>query len=227
MAGMRIYTRKGDSGTTGLLFGGDRVSKADLRTDAYGTTDEAVSALGLARASIGSATDRTEARLDELIIRLQRELFVVGAELATHADRRDRLTDGVSRVTAEMVTALEGEIDSLEELVEQPTRVRHPRRVDDRRRARPRSNDRATRRAPGGRARRCRGAARFPRAAVPESAGRPAVRRRARRGWRVPNRPELTPAAWLWNPERRRVESAGSVARIGRGHASPDAEDQP
>jgi cob(I)alamin adenosyltransferase len=121
MAPMRIYTRKGDTGTTGLLFGGDRVSKADLRTDAYGTTDETVSALGLARASIGSATDRTDARLAELILRLQRELFVVGAELATHTDRRERLTDGVSRVTVEMVAALEGEIDSLEELVEQPT----------------------------------------------------------------------------------------------------------
>jgi cob(I)alamin adenosyltransferase len=117
---VRIYTRKGDTGTTGLLFGGDRVSKADLRTDAYGTTDEAVSALGLARATIGAATDRTEARLDELIIRLQRELFVVGAELATHPDRRDRLTDGTTRVTTHMVTALEGEIDSLEQLVEQP-----------------------------------------------------------------------------------------------------------
>ncbi len=117
---MRIYTRKGDTGTTGLLFGGDRVSKADLRTDAYGTTDEAVSALGLARAAIGAATDRTESRLAELILRLQRELFVVGAELATHAERRERLTDGVSRVTAEMVNALEGEIDELELLVEQP-----------------------------------------------------------------------------------------------------------
>jgi len=117
---MRIYTRKGDTGTTGLLFGGDRVSKADLRTDAYGTTDEAVSALGLARASIGSATDRVEVRLDELILRLQRELFVVGAELATHTDRRDRLTDGATRVTEQMITALEGEIDALEQLVEQP-----------------------------------------------------------------------------------------------------------
>ncbi|MGH2379935.1 MAG: cob(I)yrinic acid a,c-diamide adenosyltransferase [Candidatus Limnocylindria bacterium] len=117
---MRIYTRKGDTGTTGLLFGGDRVSKASLRTDAYGTTDEAVSALGLARASIGSATDGTEVRLGELILRLQRELFVVGAELATGPDRRDRLTDGVSRVTAEMVAALEADIDALEELVEQP-----------------------------------------------------------------------------------------------------------
>ena len=117
---MRIYTRKGDSGTTGLLFGGERVSKADLRTEAYGTTDEAVSALGLARAAIGAVTDRTEARLDELVIRLQRELFVVGAELATHVDRRDRLTDGTSRVTNDMVTALEREIDELETLVEQP-----------------------------------------------------------------------------------------------------------
>ena len=117
---MRIYTRKGDTGTTGLLFGGDRISKADPRTDAYGTLDEAVSALGLARASIGSATDRTEVRLAELLVRLQRELFVAGAELATHTDRRDRLTDGVSRLTESMVVALEAEIDELETLVEQP-----------------------------------------------------------------------------------------------------------
>jgi len=117
---MRIYTRKGDGGTTGLLFGGDRVSKADLRTDAYGTTDEAVSALGLARAAIGAATDRSEARLADLILRLQRELFVVGAELATHPDRRDRLAGGSTRVTDAMVAALEDEIDTLEQLVEQP-----------------------------------------------------------------------------------------------------------
>jgi cob(I)alamin adenosyltransferase len=117
---MRIYTRKGDGGTTGLLYGGDRISKADPRTDAYGTTDEAVSALGLARAAIGAATDPAGARLAELILRLQRELFVVGAELATHVDRRDRLTDGATRVTEAMVTSLEREIDELEALVEQP-----------------------------------------------------------------------------------------------------------
>jgi cob(I)alamin adenosyltransferase len=105
---MRIYTRKGDTGTTGLLFGGARVSKADLRTDAYGTTDETVSALGLARAALG------EGELSELIVRLQRELFVVGAELATHVEKRQKLTDGVTRVTAEMTTALEHEIDALE-----------------------------------------------------------------------------------------------------------------
>ena len=117
---MRIYTRKGDDGSTGLLYGGDRVSKADPRTEAYGTTDEAVAALGLARSSIRPAPERTDARLDELIVRLQRELFVVGAELATHVDRRERLSDGVTRVTEAMVTALEREIDELEELVEQP-----------------------------------------------------------------------------------------------------------
>jgi cob(I)alamin adenosyltransferase len=105
---MRIYTRKGDTGTTGLLFGGDRISKADLRTDAYGTTDEAVSALGLARAALPAGA------LADLVLRLQRELFVVGAELATHVDRRPRLTDGVSRLTAPMVSALEAEIDALE-----------------------------------------------------------------------------------------------------------------
>jgi cob(I)alamin adenosyltransferase len=105
---MRIYTRKGDTGTTGLLFGGDRISKADLRTDAYGTTDEAVSALGLARAALPAGA------LADLVLRLQRELFVVGAELATHVDRRKRLTDGVSRLTAPMVSALEAEIDALE-----------------------------------------------------------------------------------------------------------------
>jgi cob(I)alamin adenosyltransferase len=105
---MRIYTRKGDNGTTGLLFGGARVSKADLRTDAYGTTDEAVSALGLARAALDGSP------LAELALRLQRELFVVGAELATHVEKRPKLTDGVSRVTAEMTTALEQEIDALE-----------------------------------------------------------------------------------------------------------------
>ena len=109
---MRIYTRKGDTGTTGLLFGGARVSKADLRTDAYGTTDEAVSALGLARAALAGMPAGGE--LAGLLLRLQRELFVVGAELATHVAKRSKLTDGTSRVTAEMVTWLEGAIDQIE-----------------------------------------------------------------------------------------------------------------
>jgi cob(I)alamin adenosyltransferase len=118
---VRIYTRKGDSGTTGLLYGGERISKAALRTDAYGSTDEAVSELGLARAAFGALTDRTEARLHELTLRIQRELFVVGAELATEKARRNRLKAGTTLVTAEMVSALERDIDALEADYPMPT----------------------------------------------------------------------------------------------------------
>jgi cob(I)alamin adenosyltransferase len=102
----RIYTRTGDDGTTGLLFGG-RVSKADLATEAYGTTDEAVAALGLARALAADAETRAE------LLDLQRELFVVGADLAANPKQRARLEPGTSLVTAEMVARLEERIDEL------------------------------------------------------------------------------------------------------------------
>jgi len=102
----RIYTKTGDDGTTGLLFGG-RIGKDDLVTEAYGTTDEAVAALGLARALTDDEAIATE------VLALQRELFVVGADLATNPDARDRLEPGVSLVTDEMVGALEARIDAL------------------------------------------------------------------------------------------------------------------
>ena len=101
----RIYTKTGDDGTTGLLFGG-RVGKDDLVTEAYGTTDEAVAALGLARA----LTDDEAIASD--VLALQRELFVVGADLATNPNERDRLEPGVSLVTGDMVRALEARIDT-------------------------------------------------------------------------------------------------------------------
>ncbi len=100
----RIYTKTGDDGTTGLLFGG-RVSKDDVRTSAYGASDEAVAALGVARSQIA------DVKLAELLLRLQRELFVVGAELATHTDKRSKLVDGQTRISAAMVTDLEAIID--------------------------------------------------------------------------------------------------------------------
>ncbi len=103
---MRIYTKTGDDGTTGLLYGG-RISKADLAAEAYGSVDEAVAALGLARSA---AVDADAAAL---ILRLQRELFVVGADLATNPDERAKLKPGVSLVTESMVTALEGLIDAM------------------------------------------------------------------------------------------------------------------
>jgi len=102
----RIYTKTGDDGTTGLLYGG-RVPKDDPVTEAYGTTDEAVAVLGLARSLTG---DRSMA--DE-ILGLQRELFVVGADLATNPDQRAKLTAGVSLVTQEMTQRLEARIDEL------------------------------------------------------------------------------------------------------------------
>jgi cob(I)alamin adenosyltransferase len=105
---MKIYTRKGDTGDTGLLFGGARVGKASPRIEAAGTVDEAVAALGLARAWL-----RADDPLSVLLIRLQKELFVVGAEVATHRARRARLTPGTSLVTKAMVAALEREIDAL------------------------------------------------------------------------------------------------------------------
>ena len=77
----RIYTKTGDDGTTGLLYGG-RVSKSDPVAEAYGTTDEAVAAMGLARSL--SADDR----MAEEILALQRELFVAGADLATNPRER-------------------------------------------------------------------------------------------------------------------------------------------
>jgi cob(I)alamin adenosyltransferase len=100
----RIYTKGGDDGTTGLLYGG-RVSKADLATQAYGTTDEAVAALGLAR-SLASDPERKQE-----LLRLQRELFVVGADLATNPSERGKLEPGVSLITDDMVRRLEERID--------------------------------------------------------------------------------------------------------------------
>jgi len=111
----KIYTRKGDDGSTGLLYGG-RVGKDSPGPDAYGAVDEAVSALGLARAEAERGSE-----LDELLIRLQRELFVVGAELATAPDRRNKLTPGVSRTTDEMVAALEPIIDDITGRYDPPT----------------------------------------------------------------------------------------------------------
>jgi cob(I)alamin adenosyltransferase len=112
---VKIYTRKGDDGTTSLWYGG-RVAKTDPRTEAYGSIDEANSALGVAR----SLCAEDQADLHQTILSLQRELFVAGAELATAPDASDRLQDGVSRITDEMVDALEPQIDGYMNQVELP-----------------------------------------------------------------------------------------------------------
>ena len=102
----RIYTRTGDDGTTGLLYGG-RIPKDDIVAEAYGTTDEAVAVMGLARAHTSDPS------MHEEILSLQRELFVVGADLATNPTQRDKLSPGISLVTADMTGRLERRIDEL------------------------------------------------------------------------------------------------------------------
>lgn len=109
---MDVYTKKGDDGTTGLFYGG-RVSKDHPAPEAYGTVDEAVALLGIARAE---APAETAAR----ILELQRQLFVVAAELATNPAKRDQLVDGTSRVTEAMVTQIEEWIDETTEAVGLP-----------------------------------------------------------------------------------------------------------
>ena len=120
-----VATGRGDDGTTGLLFGGERISKDDPRTEAYGAIDEAIAALGLARAELGikaqyGTLPRIIAGLPEVILRVQRELFVAGAELATAPGATDRQRPGETRVTAQMVAGLDELLDETEAHVTLP-----------------------------------------------------------------------------------------------------------
>ncbi len=117
---MKIYTRKGDDGTTGLWYGG-RVPKFAGRPEAYGSIDEAASALGLARA----AAEQPGELYDD-ILRLQNELFIAGAELATAPEAAERLQPGVSKVTPDMIERLESDIDRDMERGELPPRFGIP-----------------------------------------------------------------------------------------------------
>jgi cob(I)alamin adenosyltransferase len=100
---MKIYTKTGDAGETGL-FGGPRVRKDDVRIEAYGTVDELNAAIGLARCEPLSAA------IDQCLLRVQSELFSVGAELATP----DAEKHGHALVGEPHISALENAIDSLE-----------------------------------------------------------------------------------------------------------------
>jgi cob(I)alamin adenosyltransferase len=112
---VKIYTKKGDDGTTSLWYGG-RVPKHHGRTEAYGALDEACSELGVARA----LCDDEHAELAGDILRLQDDIFVAGAELATAPEASERLEDGISRTTEQMVAELEERIDHYMGQVELP-----------------------------------------------------------------------------------------------------------
>jgi cob(I)alamin adenosyltransferase len=110
-----IYTRKGDDGTTGLLFGG-RVRKDSPRIELTGAVDEAQAAIGSARAESEPGSE-----LDVLLSGLERDLYVLMAEVATAPENRGRLVEGKTLVSGEMVTALERRIDELMGRFELPT----------------------------------------------------------------------------------------------------------
>jgi cob(I)alamin adenosyltransferase len=105
----RVYTRTGDQGETALV-GGRRVPKDSPRIEAYGTLDELNSILGLARVFNAEQLERGEAhrRLDEILRRVQNELFDLGSELATPTDA---VYEGMFRMSDKEVTALERLMD--------------------------------------------------------------------------------------------------------------------
>lgn len=112
---MRIYTKTGDDGTTGLFYGG-RVRKDDPRPVAYGSVDELQAAVGVARAHVGSGES-----LNDLLIGIERDLYVVMAELSTLPANRSKLKPGLTLVGGEMVQRLEDLIDHHSALFEPPT----------------------------------------------------------------------------------------------------------
>jgi cob(I)alamin adenosyltransferase len=103
---MKIYTKTGDAGDTGL-FGGSRVSKASLRVDAYGQVDELNSAIGWARVEV------SDSGIDALLNRIQNELFEVGAELGSTTERKQK--SAIPRIEESQVQALERAIDQYEQ----------------------------------------------------------------------------------------------------------------
>jgi cob(I)alamin adenosyltransferase len=111
---VRVYTKTGDDGTTGLLYGG-RVSKDSRVMQVNGTVDEAQAALGLARAEA-----EADGELDTFLTRIERDLYVLMAEMATAPENRAKLVAGTTLVTDAMVAGLEECIDGLLERFEMP-----------------------------------------------------------------------------------------------------------
>jgi cob(I)alamin adenosyltransferase len=110
---VKITTKKGDDGTTGLLFGG-RVPKDSPRPVAYGEVDEAQATLGVVRA-------QASGELAEIVLGIERDLWVVMAELATDDENVAKLTDGQNRTTEAMVDALGATMDDISSRFEPPT----------------------------------------------------------------------------------------------------------
>jgi cob(I)alamin adenosyltransferase len=111
----KIYTKTGDDGTTGLLFGG-RVPKDSVVMQINGTVDEAQAAMGLARSETVAGSE-----LHVLLTALERDLYVLMAEVATDPSNRSKLKAGSTLVTGEMVETVEAHIDELIDRIEMPS----------------------------------------------------------------------------------------------------------
>lgn len=111
----KLYTGRGDDGTTGLLFGG-RIRKDDARPEAIGAVDELQAAIGLARPVLERGGE-----LDRLLIGLQHDLYVLMAELATAPENQHKLAEGQTSVGAAMVEHLETVTDDIGERFAFPT----------------------------------------------------------------------------------------------------------
>ena len=114
MAFVKVYTRRGDDGSTGLLYGG-RVPKNSTAVRAGGAVDEAQAVIGLARSGVERGGE-----LDGLLVGIERDLWVLMADLALNPERREKGTPGQTLVTAEMVAALESDIDDVSARFEPP-----------------------------------------------------------------------------------------------------------
>ncbi len=111
---MSFYTRKGDDGTTGLYYGG-RVRKDADAPEACGAVDEAQAFLGLARAEAERGSE-----LDDLLLHIERDLYILMAELATLPENRSKLTAGATLVTPEMLAFVEARTDELSQRFAMP-----------------------------------------------------------------------------------------------------------
>ncbi len=115
---MKIYTKTGDKGTT-ALYGGTRVPKHHLRIEAYGTTDELNSYIGLIR------DQKIDNRTSSTLLKIQNELFTLGAMLATPPEKeklkngKDRLN--IHKISSHDISFLEQEIDAMDKLLPQMT----------------------------------------------------------------------------------------------------------
>ena len=115
MARDKIYTKAGDDGSTGLFYGG-RVAKDSQLPTAYGAVDEAQAVMGVARAHLGR-----DHELNAVLVDLERDLYVLMAELATAPENRHKLSAGSSATEASMVDRLESLIDAYSARFEPPT----------------------------------------------------------------------------------------------------------